>query len=84
VIGYPGHGADGVVNREGYADLQREPKPFLDRNTDIARDCTVLLATPRQPREIRYSGTWSTVRRGRRFKRGIMIVEPSGLAAVER
>jgi hypothetical protein len=37
------------------------PKPYLERNRDIATAADVLLATPEGPETIR-SGTWSTIR----------------------
>lgn len=79
VVGYPGHGADGVARREGYADEVRAAKPFLDRDSDIADDCMVLIATPRGDREVMRSGTWATVRRAEKLRRGLLIAAPSGV-----
>lgn len=42
------------------------PKPPLVRNKLIVNDSKLLLATPRQPTEILRSGTWMTVRYGRK------------------
>jgi predicted Rossmann fold nucleotide-binding protein DprA/Smf involved in DNA uptake len=50
----------------------------LDRNHDIVGACDVLIAAPRQPKEIRRSGTWATVRYADQFGRVIALVVPDG------
>ena len=40
-------------------------KPPLERNTDIAKACTILIACPNTTAEQQRSGTWATVRRAR-------------------
>lgn len=55
------------------------PKSFLDRNFDIVRDSSVLIATPAGIREELRSGTWSTVRRARILHRPTYIIWPNGL-----
>jgi hypothetical protein len=55
-----------------------EPRPFLDRNTDIVVASTQMLCAPRERREQTYSGTWSTIRRARKFGRPHRIVYPDG------
>lgn len=49
------------------SDETREPKDFLDRNHDIVDECDVLLATPKTVEVLR-SGTWATIRYGRKTK----------------
>lgn len=60
------------------ADVTYPAKPYLARNRDIARTCSVLLATPRQAGEVLRSGTWSTVRAARRLGRGVVVFHPDG------
>lgn len=68
-------------------DVLLEPKPYLDRNTDIAgagRDG--LVAAPHNFVEVirgEGAGTWSTVRRARKFGRRIWLVFPDGSVQVE-
>ena len=66
-----------------YAEI-REPLPYLERNNNIARACDLLIATPKEfDEQLRGSGTWATVRRGRKFKRVVSIVMPNGLIQLE-
>lgn len=54
------------------------PRPPLERNETIVRDCRTLVACPRgQEEEIR-SGTWTTVRRAYKMRRPITLVFPDG------
>jgi hypothetical protein len=45
-------------------DDMRPPKPYLDRDRDIAEACSTLFATPGQDHYRLHSGTWYTVRYG--------------------
>src|SRR5262245_51409660 len=53
------------------------PMKYLHRNRAIAVACTVLIAAPKGPEELR-SGTWSTVRYARQLKKTIRIIMPDG------
>lgn len=64
--------------RCGGAALEHPPRPYLERNGDIAAACGVLIAAPRQSSEILRSGTWATVRAARRLGRQIIIIGPDG------
>lgn len=66
-------------NWEG-AEEVHDPMPPLDRNTEIVREGTHLLAAPKEFQEVLRSGTWSTVRRAKKQRRGYVIVDPSGVA----
>lgn len=55
-----------------------EPRDYLDRNTDIAVACPVVIAAPKQTKEILYSGTWSTIRRARKYSTFTIILWPNG------
>ncbi len=59
-----------------------EPIAPLERNQKIVDDCDALLACPPTFEELRRSGTWSTIRKGR-IKAGIqvIIVYPDGQIA---
>jgi hypothetical protein len=50
----------------------------LQRDDDIARVTSELVAVPRTNREFRRSGTWTTVRRARRYGRPITLILPDG------
>jgi len=54
------------------ADVEYDPKEFLDRNHDIVDETEVLLAAPRTSKEELRSGTWATIRYAR--KRGKLVV----------
>jgi len=53
-----------------------KPKPYLERNHDIVGVCSVLIACPKQKREIRRSGTWATVRYARKMNKALSIMFP--------
>jgi len=61
------------------ADEYRDPKPYLDRNEDIAFEGEAgLIVAPKGSSEEVRSGTWSTVRRARKHDRKILYVWPNG------
>lgn len=53
-------------------------KEYLDRNMDIAMECDILVATPKEYYEARRSGTWATVRYAQRLKKPVFIIYPNG------
>lgn len=59
-------------------DEAEEPYDYLYRNTRIAKSCDLLIATPKEYSERVRSGTWSTIRRGRKYKKKIVVVLPDG------
>jgi hypothetical protein len=61
----------------------REPKYYLERNDDIARECDVLIAIPDTFFERQRSGTWSTVRYARKNKKLVVIIWPDGSVEME-
>lgn len=56
----------------------REPKDYLVRNDDIAREVDVLYACPDTFKEVRRSGTWTTVRYARKYNKRIVVIYPDG------
>lgn len=62
---------------KGYS-YRHEPKPYLERNKDIVRQCHILVAIPRTDEEELRSGTWSTVRYARKLKKLVLIVQVDG------
>ena len=52
----------------------RTPKPYLERNQDIADETGILLACPSGFKEVLRSGTWATIRRGKI----VAIIFPDG------
>jgi hypothetical protein len=65
------------------ATAVREEKPYLKRNSDILKECSIVIATPRSYKEVVRSGTWSTVRRAVDLKRKVLVVFRDG-RVVER
>lgn len=55
-----------------------EPKPYLMRNIDIVRQSEALIAAPQQAEMTTRSGTWSTVRKAKRYKKVLYVVLPDG------
>lgn len=58
-------------------DDRRDPKPYQDRNMDIARECHEMVAAPRSDRPDN-SGTWSTIRKARRLGKPVTVVGRDG------
>lgn len=54
------------------------PKPYLQRNKDIVDATEVLVAAPAGMKEVRRSGTWSTIRYARRVGKRSIVVFPDG------
>lgn len=54
------------------------PKPYLERNRDIAGVCDTLIATPGESTEQLRSGTWATVRYARQADKTVVIIQPNG------
>lgn len=54
-----------------------ESKDYPDRNSDIVKECQVLIATPSRE-EYQRSGTWSTIRIAVKKKRPHNIIMPNG------
>jgi hypothetical protein len=66
------------LNRDLSKDTVYEAKDYLIRDTDIAKAAQVLIATPRERHEVMRSGTWATIRRGRRYSTFVVIIWPDG------
>ena len=79
IIGHPG-----TARPVGYWDELREAKDNLVRDGDIAREADHLLATPYEDDEILRSGTWSTVRRARKFRTPVTIIFRDGSYGEDR
>lgn len=60
------------------APVIHPPKPPLERNHDIVDWCDVLLATPKESKEVLRSGTWATIRYARKVGKPIYIIDPDG------
>lgn len=59
-------------------DEEAEPKDFLVRDEDIARETEELVAAPPTYTEIIRDGTWTTIRRARKYGRKITLILPDG------
>lgn len=66
-----------------HSDRRNHPKPYLERNKNIAVGCDRLIAAPAQHGEVLRSGTWATVRYARQVGRIIYIVYPNGREEIE-
>ena len=54
------------------------PKGYLIRNREIVDSCDMLIATPKEMREQKRSGTWATIRYAKQINRIILIIFPNG------
>jgi hypothetical protein len=80
VIGHPG--PDGPLRAQLTGFRRLEPsKDYGERNQDIVNVCEVLIAAPKEAREMSSGGTWQTVRRARKAGKPIKIVWPDGSVA---
>jgi hypothetical protein len=64
---------------EGGSILFKPEKPYLDRNHDIVRASTVLIACPKKIYEETRSGTWATIRHAKKCGVMVLIIWPDGL-----
>lgn len=53
-------------------------KDYLPRNMDIAKAGDIILATPKEMKEVQRSGTWATIRYGRDMGKRVIIVYTDG------
>lgn len=60
------------------ADIECERRPYLDRDKDMVECSELLVATPQTYDEQRRSGTWATIRYGRKRRLDIIIIYPDG------
>lgn len=69
-----------ATSRRAYAtaDIEHEPKDYLERNRDIVDETTLLIATPLTSNEILRSGTWSTIRYAVKRSKNLWIIDPEG------
>ena len=58
-------------------DVVYPEKPYLDRNHDIVDSVRIVIATPKEFKEVLRSGTWATIRYAKR-KKFLEIVFPDG------
>lgn len=59
-------------------EIMCDPKPYLDRDLDIAIASSILVAAPKGFEEEFRSGTWATIRRGRVHCQFVIVVWPDG------
>ena len=64
-------------------DELRLPKPYLERDEDIAFESAILLATPKEDKEKLRSGTWATIRRARNHGRKVIRIQRDGVVIRE-
>ena len=75
---YPGHDGRGNSPYRAYtrSDLIADSLPYMERNERIVRKADILLATPAEAEEQLRSGTWSTIRKARKFAVPTRIIVP--------
>jgi hypothetical protein len=56
------------------ADVMFNPRPYLDRNKDIVNSTDFLIGAPSTDNEQMRSGTWSTIRYGRKVGKRVVIL----------
>lgn len=59
-------------------DEMREEAPYLERNRHIVDECSVLIGTPKEFKEVVRSGTWYTIRYARKSKKFTCVIYPNG------
>lgn len=84
VVIHPGYNSFGDSPTRAYCGKDRQnvrvlhTKPYLDRDDDIAAECGLLIACPKEKTEQLRSGTWATVRRAIKRKKPVVVVYPDG------
>lgn len=58
--------------------IEREVKPYLERNKDIVDETDLLIACPKSDKEELRSGTWSTIRYARKQNKKVVLIYPNG------
>ena len=59
-------------------DEERLPKPYLERNHDIVDETEILIATPKESKEVLRSGTWATIRYAKKQNKKVYVIFPDG------
>jgi len=59
-------------------DVMLEPDEYIKRNHDIVDACDILIATPKENEEVLRSGTWATIRYGKKTGKKVIIIFPDG------
>jgi hypothetical protein len=62
----------------------RPPRPYLERNHAIVDETETLVACPKGMSEEWRSGTWATVRYGRKQGKRVVIIWPDGTVTEEK
>jgi len=67
-------------NMRARTDAMEIAKPMtaMVRNQLIVDDCVVLVACPPTVKELKRSGTWATIRMGRKANKQVVIIYPDG------
>ena len=64
-----------LVALEDNTKLMTEKHP-LDRNKDIVDSCDIIIATPKEFKEVLRSGTWATIRYARKQGKEVVVIYP--------
>jgi hypothetical protein len=60
-----------------------EPMPPLERNKLIVGDSNLMIACPKEMKEVRRSGTWATIRHSIKMGTKLVIIYPDGSLEVK-
>jgi hypothetical protein len=58
------------------ADEVRPDLPYLERNANIAFECDILIAAPKEKSEVQRRGTWHTIRQAWKNGKTTIILSP--------
>jgi len=64
-------------------DFTRPELPYLRRNREIASECNLLVATPKEDGERYEGGTWYTVHHARKEGKTVIVVWPDGSTLID-
>ena len=69
-----------IIKRD--CDFVRDIMPPLVRNSEIVRASDVMIATPKEHKEVLRSGTWATIRCAKRTGHKLYIIWPYGTVSM--
>ncbi|MAH51185.1 hypothetical protein CMI37_35535 [Candidatus Pacearchaeota archaeon] len=65
-----------ITTKRAYCigEVEKEPKPYLERNKDIVNNTDLLIACPKSDKEELRSGTWATIRYARKQNKEVIMI----------
>jgi hypothetical protein len=68
-----------ITSKRAYCHFaweERKPKDYLVRNHNIVDECSLLIACPKEMKEVLRSGTWATIRYAKKQSKSVKIIYP--------